>query len=98
MRIKHFIEYNFFNDKTFGIWDKNEFENDFEYEDEWEYYSNFVPILNDVLKDNHIEWNDFKMVCKEFYKSNDEIFADFPHTFQNQGILKQRVMEIFNIK
>jgi hypothetical protein len=96
MRIKHFIEYSFFNDKTFGIWEENEFD---ECElNEWEYYSNFIPILNDVIKDNHIEWNDFKMVCKEFYNSNDEIFADLPHTFQNQGILKQRVMEIFNIK
>jgi hypothetical protein len=81
MEIKKFIEF-------IGV---------FKIKEKSTHYEKLVPILNDIINDIQIEWNDFKLLCKELYDFNHEIFADFPYTFNNQQIVKDKIIDIYDM-
>ena len=57
-------------------------------------YRKYIAPLNELMKNIPVEYNDYKLLCKEFMINWD---ADFPHLFNNQPLLKEKVCEYFNI-
>ena len=90
MKIKKFIEFI----GIFKILNKNCHTS----KSEWKQYDNLVPILNDLINDIPIEWNDLKFLCKYIYRKDNMIYSDFPHTYLNQSIVKEKVCELFHIR
>jgi len=54
-------------------------------------YRDYIPILNELINNIPVEYNDYKLLCKEFIISWD---VDFPYLFFNQHIIKEKFVNI----
>ena len=85
-----YVEYNHAMNRFFV--DKYDFED--EPHEILDKYEELTSILNELINDMPIEFNDLQFLCNEYSVKDNS----FPYLYMNQHIVKEKICEHFNIR